>query len=616
MSKRRKQNDAFWKDVEDSLRRIEVRYQGVPIAEEDARLIRSCYLLQAMVMTDLRIGRVSSLLSWKRWAMYMVTVDFQLVAVALKDLCRQVRNNVPGLSGSFSDFKHQNRQQYPFIGAFFAPIKDDAENFFASGDPLSFAVLNQHLNFMSHVNLRSVDFSEQMLEEYLGLERELTEQILPKPMVAEMNAIMKEWLRDLSWEEYTPRHGTGAVAFLGRAPLWQKYENLASDQLLEYATRGPVSCSLPEMRRGLDRSCEVRFVPKSALTWRTISMESATLQFLQQGYSAGLDSYFRRHKYLKTRIDFKDQERNRNLASVGSANRGQYSTIDLSSASDRVSWGLVKELFRGTALERPVWASRSRYAVLPDGRRIALHKYAPMGSALCFPVESLVFACVCELAIRNTGRMPRDSRYVVYGDDIIIEAFYARTVCDMLGDLGFKVNRDKTFIAQNIPFRESCGGEYYNGVDVSPFRISRKFSGVQVDRHHPEVVQAYVDLANEAYRRGLTSARSWFIHELSAKLPQNYLPIFSGETSGLHSDSATNFHLRTVRHENDDLKRTSFQCWMVRCGELTTKEVRPSKEKHEHIRLYEWLRQTRNRQLKPVSPETVVIANLSREIPL
>jgi hypothetical protein len=61
-------------------------------------------------------------------------------------------------------------------------------------------------------------------------------------------------------------------------------------------------------------------------------------------------------------------------------------TIDMKEASDRVSVGHVVNLFPSNWVEA-LMASRSSHTELPDGKVIALNKFAPMGSAFAFPLK-------------------------------------------------------------------------------------------------------------------------------------------------------------------------------------------------------------------------------------
>ena len=83
---------------------------------------------------------------------------------------------------------------------------------------------------------------------------------------------------------------------------------------------------------------KLQFVPKSSKTKRSIVVEPTLNGFGQQGIG----------KHLKNRlrlfgVDLRDQTRNQNLAREGSL-EDNLSTIDLASASDTISYGLVLHL--------------------------------------------------------------------------------------------------------------------------------------------------------------------------------------------------------------------------------------------------------------------------------
>lgn len=196
-------------------------------------------------------------------------------------------------------------------------------------------------------------------------------------------------------------------------------------------------------------------VPKTAKTDRTIAIEPLWNTYVQKG----IDTYMRK-KLRAWGIDLRDQEVNQKLAMQGSMD-SSFATIDLSSASDSISIELVRELLP------PEWfvvlnAVRS-HSFNIEGKTYRYEKFCSMGNGFCFPLETLIFASVVRAVYEVTG----DSVYAVYGDDIIVQQSSALLVIEGLTALGFRVNVDKTFI--HGPFRESCGADYYHGVDVRPY---------------------------------------------------------------------------------------------------------------------------------------------------
>ena len=202
-------------------------------------------------------------------------------------------------------------------------------------------------------------------------------------------------------------------------------------------------------------SARLLFVPKDSRGPRTISCEPPEFMFIQQGLMAQLYSRVETHSLTKGLVNFTDQTINQKLARQASIGK-RYATIDLKEASDRVSWELVKFLFP-PQLVRAFEACRSRMTIHEKtGSVFELNKFAPMGSALCFPVEALVFWSVLTSALQTDVR--------VYGDDIILDNEKFQDACQTLESIGLKVNADKSYTKGF--FRESCGGDYYRGDDV------------------------------------------------------------------------------------------------------------------------------------------------------
>lgn len=216
------------------------------------------------------------------------------------------------------------------------------------------------------------------------------------------------------------------------------------------------------------RQARVCLVPKDSRGPRVISCEPAELMYIQQGLMSLLYETIETHHMTAGQVNFVDQKINRSLARWGSISN-EYSTIDLSDASDRVSLRLVELVFP------PNWvecfkACRSDTTFLPDKSVVKLNKFAPMGSACCFPVEALVFwACAEASTMSVPGYVPRST--FVYGDDIIVRSNLFDRVVEGLKLIDLMVNENKSYKAG--PFRESCGGDYHYGNDVTPVRVRK-----------------------------------------------------------------------------------------------------------------------------------------------
>lgn len=258
-------------------------------------------------------------------------------------------------------------------------------------------------------------------------------------------------------------------------------------------------------------------VPKTAKSPRIIAIEPTCMQFAQQAASGMIvDAIVRDEVILAgSFIGFFDQSVNRGMAERGSVT-GDLATLDLSEASDRVSFQLVQDLVHRWPLTREfIEACRSTRADVQGHGVHPLAKFASMGSALTFPIEAMVFLTVIfvgiqwELGFRLTREDVRSflGRVQVYGDDIVVPTDHASSVIEALEAFGLKVNKNKSFWSGN--FRESCGREFYDGRDVSIVRVRK----VQVSRDQRlswptsrkfvSEIESLVALRNRFYAAGL-----------------------------------------------------------------------------------------------------------------
>lgn len=223
---------------------------------------------------------------------------------------------------------------------------------------------------------------------------------------------------------------------------------------------------------------EVLFVPKDSRGPRVISREPLKRLQLQMSFHDAMVPFIER--VTKNRVNFRDQQINRDLARQGSLD-GKLSTIDLKDASDSVQGRVVDKLFRYIPSVSFFLKRRSREAVLPSGQQIKLRKMSGMGSGLTFPV----MAFICHTAISHyiAEQTALSYEYVtrfvyVYGDDIIVPTDWVDFAYIALGKVGLTVNVKKSFSGAHpvsgVCFRESCGGDFFGGISVTPVRM--KFS--------------------------------------------------------------------------------------------------------------------------------------------
>lgn len=209
-------------------------------------------------------------------------------------------------------------------------------------------------------------------------------------------------------------------------------------------------------------SNKVSFVPKTAKTERSIAVEPLLNSFVQKGIDMEMRRLLKRHGY-----DLSDQTRNARMAREGSIT-GRFGTLDLSSASDTVSCGLVRYLLPD---EWYAVLNRCRSPAYEfDGGEIRYEKFASMGNGFCFPLETLIFAAAVKAVLKD------DRAHSVYGDDIIVPADSFDDLVVLLRFCGFIPNPDKSF--NSGPFRESCGADWYLGQDVRPVYLDYPLNDV------------------------------------------------------------------------------------------------------------------------------------------
>lgn len=207
-------------------------------------------------------------------------------------------------------------------------------------------------------------------------------------------------------------------------------------------------------------------VPKSTIIDRCAAKEPDLNMYMQKG----VGNYIRRRlRYFG--INLNDQSINQDLAREGSIT-GRLATLDLSSASDSLSIELV------SALVPPLWfgllSDLRSPKTLIDGEWHENHMFSSMGNGFTFELESLLFwAIAC--AVRDLSGY--SGVVSVYGDDIIVESGLFNSLSWVLGVLGFSVNSDKSFYMG--PFRESCGGHYHDGHDITPFYLRRPLKTIR-----------------------------------------------------------------------------------------------------------------------------------------
>jgi hypothetical protein len=346
--------------------------------------------------------------------------------------------------------------------------------------------------------------------------------------------VANELERDIVFDHLVPKHGPGATAdrLLGNKKYDQQEWTTRLEKIfpfLDYALPSPsyygelnhVNFREPDA----ERPVRVIAVPKTQKTPRIIAIEPTCMQFMQQAISKRLvqklETRLLDHKIENVGygfVGFTSQDPNREMARCGSREQ-TLATLDMSEASDRVSYEHVRSLLCWwPSLWEAVDATRSRKAHVEDlDVTVHLSKFASMGSALTFPIEAMVFLTIIFLALEvkaNTQFTRQDilsfrGQVRVYGDDIVIPVDCVNFVIPTLEGFGLKVNKDKSF--WNGKFRESCGGDYYDGEWVTPIRVRQD---IPPSRKRAEEVISLVSLRNQLYLAGYWQTCGWLDERL------------------------------------------------------------------------------------------------------
>lgn len=342
---------------------------------------------------------------------------------------------------------------------------------------------------------------------------------------------------------HLPKHGPGATAEKLRSN--EKYSSMEWTQRLEeYFPSGEFLFPNPRWWQtaqdvnlrepGDELPVRVIHVPKTLDKPRIIAIEPTCMQYAQQSLLEPMTELIDRDDLLRSIMGNLDQEPNRQLAKEGSI-YGDLATLDLSEASDRVSNQLVRTMFaRWPHLLEAVDACRSRRADVPGYGVVRLAKFASMGSALCFAVEGMVFTTIVFMAAEEVLDQPVDRRLLrelsgrvrIYGDDIIVPVEMVHRVIELLETFGLKVNHNKSFWTGR--FRESCGGDYYGGREITPIRVRRALPTSR--KHVPEIVST-VALRNHLFESGYERSVQ-FLDGILSKLLRVY-PEIPRNTSAL-----------------------------------------------------------------------------------
>lgn len=510
------QADITFKDFSPSLGSRKADYQE---AEAINLALTSWYVLSFDCQCD-------SLIIMERWVQFLQRVqDFNLMVSVCKKYYHYIVNCDIRYT-SISDFKDQT-SHIPLGRSFIKPIWHLIERVFLQKDLESLRLLLCWLKHITKAKIPNRALEVESLNKWLACEEKLmTLKIDECKLIDYMRYFFSEVFCSAP-SKLEGFHGNGVVAELKVKSIDDKYHQngelpLSDIKNMIFKQKGLIQqefLTFSSKKKSQERlwTSRLTFVPKASDSMRSICMEPTALMYAEEGVRVQIEALIKHCPLTKNCIFINDRRINQSRAREASLSNA-YATVDLSSASDLVSYQLIDMI---TTDVHPEWRKlllrlRSTYAALPNGSVVRLQKYAPMGSALCFPIETLVFASTCYATERIAAEyydQPEIHDYVVFGDDIIFNSSRVHSLFVALKYLGFEVNVDKSF--WDGCFRESCGGDYYLGHNVTPQynrldlskRKGRKFRG--------EFAMGLIGLANNALLSGYKHLRYFYIRMLN-----------------------------------------------------------------------------------------------------
>ncbi len=355
-----------------------------------------------------------------------------------------------------------------------------------------------------------------------------------------------------------PKHGPGAVSDrTDHTKYDQRFWTRRLEDVFPYDYFGAPNFGFVE-HDIREFPSQLYAVPKTQSSPRLIAAEPTCHQWIQGGLQRWLEKGLKR-TILRNCVDFRDQGRSRDLALEASRTR-EYATVDLSSASDRLTTRLVEFVFQSNrSLLDALHASRTRVVSIDRTGKdlILLRKFSTQGSACTFPVQTIVFSLIAIWAIALTRGEKRWSdlksyshQVQVFGDDIILPNDSYPVVVQLLTELQLSVNVHKSF--SHGWFRESCGMDAYNGVDVTPAYF-RQFYGPA-----PTSLTSVIECSNNFHKKGMWHTADYVLRTVPPQESRKILVKKISQSSFEDARGAGPFGLISFSGSNVNLLRRRY----------------------------------------------------------
>lgn len=270
-------------------------------------------------------------------------------------------------------------------------------------------------------------------------------------------------------------------------------------------------------------------VPKSFNKARIIAPEECSRQWYMQDMRQRLENCISENGFLDY-LDIHDQSKSRDLCDIGSRT-GNLATVDLHAASDRLSRNVCCKLLPSSVYEDLItWLPR--YFTRDGKSKIRVHMLASAGSAVTFVIESCIFLAIAIVATEYTQayytvklHQPR-----TYGDDFIVDSRVYGYLIWLLELLGLEVNEGKSYAGYDLLYREACGAEFEEGIDLTSVYFPRKVLSITTQSNKATTISSLIDLQHRVYDRFPQLAR------YLGYLVRSYIPEMTSHYPGTMCD--------------------------------------------------------------------------------
>lgn len=453
-----------------------------------------------------------------------------------------------------------------FCGALFARVFDSYGNLHLNPDIQAIKSLRQLFFFYYKCDMiYRASEEKKILDSFVQTEHDLDRKMDCDPILLMSSSLIRTLFEGIDLASLRPKNGPGVVSDMNHSdktelpfspsPLYSRYSDLFWFNPSHFSSdldRHPTFDNFSLF--GDFSKAKVILVPKDSRGPRLISCEPRDHQYIQQGLMSKIVEVIENHAITSGQVNFSDQTINQELARRASLDQS-FSTLDLKDASDRNTLSLFNHLFRSLPeLRDLILHCRTSKTDLPNGTSVKMRKFAPMGSALCFPIMAITLYTLMLVALVGIGVdfASASSSIFVYGDDIVVPTQYASYLIKVLERYLFKVNTDKSFV--NSRFCESCGKDYFDGVDVSTVKLRRNFF------QDPKTIVSHVATARNLLKQGYPIlSEVLFTHTEKVLGP---LPYGSDRSPFLCRVANENFEL--YNFEIYETKSSTFSAWVTK----------------------------------------------------